>query len=204
MNPTAPRPSQTVAHSHRTHGTSQRHDTCDDARCAGDFERLLRDKAGQHAPTESHDEPSLPVDALLIAPRTEPSPTPPNAALPATKALAPISTPPSPGAMPPTAIDNPAAAQLNLLATTSPATADTARAFEVSVKQPLGVGLELRATRPVQAGESHAGARWSLSISSTNLNPSVMRRYSTRLDERLSSRELPHEPVRIENDEEPR
>lgn len=197
MTPTAPR-APTPPRTEPPH--SPRHPTNSPAD-ARDFEQLLRDKAGQHDEPESHDDCSLFPGALIPTARTDPAPALPQAAPQATKPPPPI-THLAPSCAP-TPIDHPAAAQLNLQLST-PTTADTARTFEVCVKQPLGVELELLATRPVQAGESHATARWSLSISSVNLNPSALRRYSSRLDERLSSRQLPHEPVRIENDEEPR
>ncbi len=198
MNATPPRPGPTSSRAERAHGHPRHRDATADARCAGDFDRLLRDKAGRHDHTGANANAEHVNEVIPTTTRSDPLPTPPSTTLPPTKPV--TSTPPSSLSTP---IDPPTATQLNLLAATTP-TADTARTFEVSIKQPLGTDLTFLATRPIQAAESHAGARWSLSISSANLNPSVLRRYSSRLDERLSSRQLPHEPVRIENDEEPR
>jgi hypothetical protein len=42
---------------------------------------------------------------------------------------------------------------------------------------------------------------WTLSISSQQLNPGVLKRYSGRLEERLRARSLSSEPVQIEHDD---
>jgi hypothetical protein len=71
-----------------------------------------------------------------------------------------------------------------------------ARRFDVMFNEPAGLSLSMRAVQPA----ADAG-RWALSVSSDDLNPSVLMRNTGRLEERLRSRALSSEPVRIEHDD---
>jgi hypothetical protein len=176
-----------------------------DERSAEDFERALRDKQ-----KDTGDEP-----ALLLPP---PRPMPSLSSLPAPDAPepAPAATPLAAGPLPmkppelsiaplaprgQPAVEAPTRpAQLDLSPALAPGS-DAARAFEVSVNEPLGVSLSLRAVQPVaQAG---GVSRWALSIGSTNLNPAALKRNTGRLEARLRSRALSDETVRIEHDDPP-
>lgn len=69
--------------------------------------------------------------------------------------------------------------------------ADGGRAFEVTLREPRGVSIELTATatvpRPTHPGDP---AGWSVGITASNLNRSALHGHSGRLDERLRSRGL--------------
>ena len=75
---------------------------------------------------------------------------------------------------------------------------DAALAFEVTLNDPRGIGLELRALR---AGGSQAGAApaaWSLTVGSGLVDASVLARHAPRLNERLQARVVTHAHVRVE------
>ncbi len=80
-----------------------------------------------------------------------------------------------------------------------PPPGDAGRGFEVSVNERMGVPLSLQVMPP---GAVHPGGGWTLSISSPNLNPATLKRYSGRLEERLRSRSLTSEPVHIDHEDE--
>ncbi len=71
--------------------------------------------------------------------------------------------------------------------------ADAAGAWEVTLRQPLGAAVDLRATRSTDAANG-----WSLSIGSPSLDASVLARHAPRLNERLKARALSNTHVRIE------
>jgi hypothetical protein len=158
-----------------------------DERCVEDFARALRDKD----------------DALEMPTTCEAAPcvTATPLAMPALDAKSPGLCAPVVAPRSQTAIDAaPCPAQLDLSAISTPGS-DAARAFEVSVSEPMGVSIALRAVQPAAAAQPNAAARWTLSIASSSLNPAVLKRHSGRLDARLRSRALSNEPVRIENDD---
>ena len=169
-------------------------------RCAQDFERALRDKggwpeddmAGGDGGQDSHEDPS----SAAPPPTQLPMQLPPGAfAMPATGAQAQaqvVAMPASPR-MPVEAIR---AAELDA---SLPPPGDAGRGFEVSVNERMGVPLSLQVMPP---GAVHPGGGWTLSISSPNLNPATLKRYSGRLEERLRSRSLTSEPVHIDHEDE--
>lgn len=123
-----------------------------------------------------------------------PQPAQPQAlgAQQAAQACAALAEPPR------TMIDPPVAALFDTQLT-GPDAPGASQSFEVSVNERMGVPLSMLVTPP---GAVQAGSGWVLSITSSNLNPAILKRYSGRLDERLRSRSLASEPVHIEHDDE--
>ena len=78
------------------------------------------------------------------------------------------------------------------------AAGEAAGSWEVSVNQPLGVALELRATRA--AGGTQGPAGWALSIGSPMLDATLLARHAPRLNERLKARAVTLSHVRIEEE----
>jgi len=158
-----------------------------DERCVEDFARALRDKGDEQAmPATCEATPCVTATPLAMPPLDAKSPG----------LCAPVVAPRSQ-----TGIDAPPCpAQLDLSTISTPGS-DAARAFEVSVSEPMGVSIALRAVQPVAAAEAGAAARWTLSIASSSLNLAALKRHSGRLDARLRSRAVSNEPVRIENDD---
>ena len=76
---------------------------------------------------------------------------------------------------------------------------EAAGSWEVSVNQPLGVSLELRATRTASGAQGPAG--WALSIGSPVLDATLLARHAPRLNERLKARAVPLSHVRIEDED---
>jgi hypothetical protein len=74
----------------------------------------------------------------------------------------------------------------------APAT-QAAGAWELTLRQPLGAAVDVRATRSAEAVNG-----WSLSIGSPTLDASVLARHAPRLNERLKARGLSNSHVRIE------
>lgn len=72
-------------------------------------------------------------------------------------------------------------------------TTDTAGAWEVTLRQPLGAALDVRATRTTDAANG-----WSLTIGSPTLDASVLARHAPKLNERLKARALSNSHARIE------
>jgi hypothetical protein len=71
--------------------------------------------------------------------------------------------------------------------------ADAAGAWEVTLRQPLGAAVDVRATRTTDAVNG-----WSLAIGSPTLDASVLARHAPKLNERLKARALSNTHVRIE------
>lgn len=162
-----------------------------DDRQADDFARLLRQK--QSGPDAERDEqPAEQMQAPAQNPLQHahlPSSAPGHVKPPAEVAAAnPMQRAAS--------IDALAAAQsrMELAAPVDPA---AARRFDVSIHEPAGLQLSMRVVQPADGG-----GRWGLSISSADLNPQLLRRNTGRLEERLRSRSLSSEPVRIEHEDE--
>ena len=68
-----------------------------------------------------------------------------------------------------------------------------ASAWELTLRQPLGAAVDVRATRNAEAVNG-----WSLSIGSPTLDASVLARHAPRLNERLKARGLSNSHARIE------
>jgi hypothetical protein len=77
-----------------------------------------------------------------------------------------------------------------------------AHTWEVSLGEPLGVPMDLRATRSPQQVTGAAAAGWSLTLSSSARDAALLARHVPRLHERLRSRGLDHGPVALERDDE--
>jgi hypothetical protein len=201
----------------------------DRERCEADFQRLLRDKDTTSDDDEvevearPESDPRAPQDACrqagdgktcregalsklaggddpgeqapastLLSQLPQPALPPALGGQQAAQACAALEAPPR------TFIDPPVAAQFD--SSLDGADGTTAgRSFEVSVNERLGLPLSMLVTPP---GAVQAGQGWMLSIASSNLNPSILKRYSGRLDERLRSLSLTSEPVHIEHDDE--
>jgi hypothetical protein len=170
-----------------------------DNRDVADFERALRQRSqlqgkerqpGRQAETEAD------IDIDTQEPRCEAAPLAPPAGLPAAFALALAQAqPPAPIEAAPCArglVEPPPAALRGELSQPAGASGpEGARAFEVSLREPLGGGVTLHAVAPV------AGARWALSIGANGLNPQELRRNLGRLEERLRDKALPHEALEL-------
>jgi hypothetical protein len=161
-------------------------------RDVADFERALRQRSRPRDQDrdDGHDEgarePKEP-------PRDAAAPPPPSPPMPFALALAQAQAQPVEAAQaargqvkePPLATQR---AELALSA--PPSTPEAARAFEVSLSEPLGAGgVTLHAVAPA------AGAGWALALGAHGLNPQDLRRNLGRLEERLRAKALSHEPV---------
>ncbi len=86
--------------------------------------------------------------------------------------------------------------------TLSDAHAESAQAWAVTLREPLGVSVEMRATRPASADTARGGPQaWSLAISSPALDPATLARHAPRLNERLRARALAPMHLRIDGDD---
>ncbi|NML18517.1 hypothetical protein [Azohydromonas caseinilytica] len=181
----------------RTSSAAPAHSRDDDRRAApdkrsvADFERALRqrsklqDQGGRQ--DQAGDTEPPPLEAALPAP-------PPSFPAPFALVLAQAQAQATPIEAPPPArglVEPPPAALRAELSQPAPGAADAARAFEVSLREPLGGGVTLHAVAPV------AGAGWTLSVGAHGLNPQELRRNLGRLEERLRAKALPHEPLEL-------
>jgi hypothetical protein len=80
----------------------------------------------------------------------------------------------------------------------APRHTEAAGSWEVSVREPLGVPVELHATR---AESTAAGAPWTLTLSSSSPDAGLLGRHAPRLDERLRKRLGEAAHLRIERDD---
>lgn len=189
MNPTTTTPS-------RPNSTAPAHPRDDDRRAApdersvADFERALQQRSKLQDKGGRQDQ-----SADTEPPPEAPLPSPPPA-LPAPFALvlaqaqaqaAPIEAPPPARGL----VEPPPAALRADPAPPAASAPEAARAFEVSLREPLGGGVTLHAVAPA------AGARWALSIGANGLNPQELRRNLGRLEERLRDKALPHEALEL-------
>ncbi|MEO7245468.1 MAG: hypothetical protein ABIX12_10025 [Rubrivivax sp.] len=172
-----------------------------DTRASGDeFERLLRNKSMSR---DDDDPPSASDDAPTAA-----GPGQPGAIVGPASGAAGQRGPrmsPSPAGLLPAPSETAArlgrAVAGDAPAPNNPASGlrtDAAQTFEVTLNDPRGIGLELRAQR---AGGSQVGAAqapWSLTIGSGVVDASVLARHAPRLNERLQARVVTHGHVRIE------
>lgn len=193
MISTSSSPSRTSAPSSTDTREPERRAAPDD-RDVADFERALRQrcalqdkgrKPGRDGGSRETEEP--PRDAALSPPPAT-LPAPFALALAQVPAQAPIeATPSARGLVEPP----PAALRQELSAPAVPGGADAARAFEVSLREPMGQALTLHAVAPA------AGARWALSIGAHGLNPQELRRNLGRLEERLRAKAVPYEALEL-------
>jgi hypothetical protein len=171
-----------------------------DTRDVADFERALRQRSqlqgkerqpGRQAQAETETDLDTEEPRNDAAPLASPAPALPAAfalALAQVQPQAPIEAAPSARGL----VEPPPAALRSELSQPAGASGpEGARAFEVSLREPLGGGVTLHAVAPV------AGARWALSIGANGLNPQELRRNLGRLEERLRAKALPHEALEL-------
>jgi hypothetical protein len=176
----------------REHALERRGNAGDGHR-ARDFERLLREKASKHDEDD---------DTLLDAAGLGAGPAVPTFITPA--APPPLKRSGGEGEAGSAGLDAGgggaarAAMQASLSAPPdSPQalapTANAAGAWELTLRQPLGAAMDVRATRNDQAVNG-----WSLAIGSPTVDAAVLARHAPRLNERLKARSLSNSHVRIE------
>lgn len=160
------------------------------------FERLLRDKS---SPCDDEDA-TLPFTPApeCAPPAAAPASTGPALCGPVAAAV------PRAGAA---AADTPSATQAALGSAMSaqapqpaPVQGGDAQAFQVSIHEPMGLPLELRAVRVAAAGPAQA-PQWALNIAVPARDAAQLARHGTRLDERLRARGVDGAQVRIHDDE---
>lgn len=170
-----------------------RQDSPQQRECADDFERILRQKIGARGGDDG-DRGQERDDAAEETPRV------PEGLAPPSLLLLRAAEAPQPSAprleVAPVAQAAFAAARAAELA---PQRTDAAGSWELSVREPLGVPLELRATR---AESPAGGAPWTLTLSSSALDAGLLNRHAQRLDERLRKRLAEPAHLRIERDDE--
>lgn len=172
--------------------TARRPDDPAHARKREDFERVLREKssARDDDPVDAGDDgDTADPPSTMAALMTWAAPLPIRRS--GNDAGAAGATPGPEGAT--------GAALKSALAGQPEAVAPTARpaevAFEVSLRQPLGVALDLKAQR---GGEAGAAQGWSLTIGSPVVDASTLARHAPRLNERLMARGLTRDHAHIE------
>ncbi len=161
------------------------------------FERLLRDKSAARE-DDDDGEPCLPTPEGLGAPPLSSMPTPLQGhAVVAALARA--------GAAANDAATATQAALGTAMASQPPqqtqANGADAHTFQVSINEPMGLPLELRAVRVPAAGQVQGPALWALNISAPSRDVAVLSRHGSRLDERLRARGIDPSQVRVEADD---
>lgn len=78
---------------------------------------------------------------------------------------------------------------------------DPAALWQVSIGEPLGVPIELRAQRGERTAQE-AAAPWALSLRSSSLGADTLARHVSRLHERLRKQGVEFDHVRVERDDE--
>jgi hypothetical protein len=176
------------------------------------FERALQARSAPReddaAPVDEDDESSsgtgasvapgasLPGTSLPApAPFLRPPPGPP----PATVGHAAGATPDSTGTR--AAIEAALGGQPAPTALSAIAGTDPAALWQVSIGEPLGIPVELRAQRGERAAHE-AAAPWALSLRASSLGAETLSRHVPRLHERLRKQGVELDHVRVERDEE--
>lgn len=180
----------------------ERNDRCD-PRERDDFERALRDRLARFdEPLAGGDEAGGEPVATSPAP-IAPVPTAPRVletvAVPASAPRVELPTDATRAAIG-TALQadagTPVAAGLR---------AEAATIWDVSLNDPRGIPVELRAARVAQTTPAHGAAAWSLTLGASARDLALLVRHAPRLEERLRAQSLGDAPVRVEaDDEEPR
>lgn len=79
---------------------------------------------------------------------------------------------------------------------------ESASSWQVSINDPRGVPVELRAARVAQGQPTAGQPAWALTLAGPLRETSLLVRHAPRLDERLRARALSDTPVRVEQDDE--
>jgi hypothetical protein len=192
-----------------------------EAQAPGDaFAQLLRDKAGPALPgardgrsaaqrTEETQDADDPAAGFPEPPTVAPPPTP---ALPCDAAGAwramplPPHAAPATGSPAPAMVDTAPAAPIAAALRMSPGSAappsilcsEPAAAWEVSLRDPRGVVITLRAERPEGPRDPGHAAPWTLTIAAPALDAAALLRHAPRLNERLKARALTPAHLRID------
>jgi hypothetical protein len=74
-----------------------------------------------------------------------------------------------------------------------------AHTFQVSINEPMGLPMELRAVRVPAAGNVQAPALWALNIAVPSRDAAQLARHGSRLDERLRARGVDPAHVRVDD-----
>jgi hypothetical protein len=83
----------------------------------------------------------------------------------------------------------------------APVSGENANTFEVSLRETLGVPVDLRAIRVPPPMPGAAAGPWTLTVSSSARDAALLARHAPRLNERLRARAVDHTHVRIEHRE---
>jgi hypothetical protein len=162
------------------------------------FARVLQrksgddDDCGDERGDDTESTPTPLLDGLLQTPAPRPAPV--------------FAIPPAPvlscAELPPAIVEAASRAALagdapaSVASTLQPNTTESA--WQVSIGEPMGVQVELRATRAAVPATTAAQMPWDLTIGSQNLGRAALARHASRLDERLRARGLAPAHLRIE------
>jgi hypothetical protein len=174
--------------------SAERCGDAEDPRRAGDrFDRLLRDKAAAFGDDDDSTSPIAPEGVVCAQP------------MPLALAVPTANAPRNCGAVADAATPTQAALDASLAAPHAPepvhANHGAPQSWQVSLREPLGVPMELQATRVPSASQASGATTWALNISTTSRDAAVLNRQASRLDERLRARALHLTHVRIGSDE---
>ena len=192
MNTSATSPAGAPPAPRRDEAVARRNNPSDRQR-GEDFERLLREKASTHdedddAPADSLDATAAPGVPAFV---TWAAPLPPKrSGRDGDSGSAALGG--AAGGASRSAMQAALGANQDMPQPLAPAT-NAAGAWELTLRQPLGAAVDVRATRNAEAVNG-----WSLSIGSPTVDASVLAHHAPRLNERLKARGLSNSHVRIE------
>ena len=178
---------------------AQRRTDPDAMRREGDrFERLLRDKSGSRE-DEDDTASGSPAPECTTPPVLGNLPPPMHAQAAAAAAV-------RAGAATLDTATPTQAALGTAMAAQQPQTPQTQGAdphtFQVSINEPMGLPLELRAVRVPATGAVQAPALWALNIAAPSRDAVHLARHGARLDERLRARGIDPSLVQVERGDE--
>jgi hypothetical protein len=197
MNTNAsPSPSSNAA-SRTTTREGTRHTDPHTLRREGDrFERLLRDKSAARDEDDEAQPTASAPECVAPAPLAGLGHAPQGHAAPVAAAVSRAGAAASDTATSTQAALGTAMASQQPLQQAGNADAHT---FEVSINEPMGLPLELRAVRVAAAGNVATPAQWALNITAPSRDANQLARHGSRLDERLRARGLERASVRVDD-----
>lgn len=160
------------------------------------FERLLRDKSASRDEDSDDAVPVAPPDCAAQTPLSalgNPLQGPAAAAAAVARAGAAAS---DTATQTQAALGTAMAAQQPLQQHAGNADLNT---FQVSINEPMGLPLELRAVRVPDAGNVAAPALWALNIATPSRDAAALARQGSRLDERLRARGIDPASLRVDD-----